>query len=157
MRISDWSSDVCSSDLVLRKALEANLPVVLVVNKVDRADARIAEVVHEVEELFLDLDADENQIDFPIVYAVSREGKASMERPADGAGLPDGATLAPLLDLLVERIPAPSYDPEAPLQALVTNLDSSPYLELGRASCRERGCQYVEISVVVVTLKKKKK
>ncbi|HEY9557376.1 MAG TPA: translational GTPase TypA [Acidimicrobiales bacterium] len=120
---------------VLRKALEANLPVVLVVNKVDRADARIAEVVHEVEELFLDLDADENQIDFPIVYAVSREGKASMERPADGAGLPDGATLAPLLDLLVERIPAPSYDPEAPLQALVTNLDSSPYL--GRvALCR---------------------
>src|SRR3546814_12738154 len=93
MRISDWSSDVCSSDLVLRKALEANLPVVLVVNKVDRADARIAEVVHEVEELFLDLDADENQIDFPIVYAVSREGKASLERPADGAGLPDGDTL----------------------------------------------------------------
>src|SRR3546814_20846625 len=80
---------------VLRKALEANLPVVLVVNKVDRADARIAEVVHEVEELFLDLDADENQIDFPIVYAVSRAGKASMERPAHGAGLPDGAPLPP--------------------------------------------------------------
>jgi GTP-binding protein len=120
---------------VLRKALEANLPVVLVVNKVDRADSRIAEVVHEVEELFLDLDADEHQIDFPIVYCVSREGKASMERPADGAGLPEGATLKPLLDLLVERIPAPEYDPEAPLQALVTNLDSSPYL--GRvALCR---------------------
>jgi GTP-binding protein len=120
---------------VLRKALEADLPVVLVVNKVDRADARIAEVVHEVEELFLDLDADLHQLDFPIVYCVSREGKASMERPADGAGLPDGATLKPLLDLLVERIPAPSYDPDAPLQALVTNLDSSPYL--GRvALCR---------------------
>ncbi|MEO7429329.1 MAG: GTP-binding protein, partial [Acidimicrobiales bacterium] len=120
---------------VLRKALEARLPVVLVVNKVDRADARIAEVVHEVEELFLDLEADEHQIDFPIVYCVSREGKASMDRPADGAGLPDGATLKPLLDLLVERIPAPAYDPEAPLQALVTNLDSSPYL--GRvALCR---------------------
>ena len=120
---------------VLRKALEANLPVVLVVNKVDRADARIAEVVHEVEELFLDLDAGLDQLDFPIVYCVSREGKASMERPADGAGLPDGATLKPLLDLLLERIPAPEYDPEAPLQALVTNLDSSPYL--GRvALCR---------------------
>src|SRR3546814_14657991 len=140
MRISDWSSDVCSSDLVLRKALEANLPVVLVVNKVDRADARIAEVVHEVEELFLDLDADENQIDFPIVYAVSREGKASMERPADGAGLPDGATLAPLLDLLVERIPAPSYDPEAPLQALV------PTLEIGEATGRERVWRFVWVT-----------
>jgi GTP-binding protein len=120
---------------VLRKALEAKLPVVLVVNKVDRADARIAEVVHEVEELFLDLDADIDQLDFPIVYCVSREGKASMDRPADGAGLPDGATLKPLLDLLLERIPAPAYDPTAPLQALVTNLDSSPYL--GRvALCR---------------------
>ena len=120
---------------VLRKALEARLPVVLVVNKVDRADARIAEVVHEVEELFLDLEADVDQIDFPIVYCVSREGKASMDRPADGAGLPAGATLKPLLDLLLERIPAPEYDPEAPLQALVTNLDSSPYL--GRvALCR---------------------
>jgi GTP-binding protein len=120
---------------VLRKALEAKLPVVLVVNKVDRADARIAEVVHEVEELFLDLDADIDQLDFPIVYCVSREGKASMDRPVDGGGLPDGATLKPLLDLLIERIPAPVYDPEAPLQALVTNLDSSPYL--GRvALCR---------------------
>ena len=113
---------------VLRKALDAKLPVVLVVNKVDRPDARIAEVVHEVEELFLDLEADIDQLDFPIVYCVSREGKASMERPADGAGLPDDATLAPLLDLLVERIPAPEYDPEVPLQALVTNLDSSPYV-----------------------------
>ncbi|MSO86656.1 MAG: translational GTPase TypA [Acidimicrobiia bacterium] len=120
---------------VLRKALEAKLPVVLVVNKVDRADARIAEVVHEVEELFLDLEADLDQLDFPIVYCVSREGKASMERPADGAGLPEGATLKPLLDLLLERIPAPEFDPEAPFQALVTNLDSSPYL--GRvALCR---------------------
>jgi GTP-binding protein len=120
---------------VLRKALEARLPVVLVVNKVDRPDARIAEVVHEVEELFLDLEADIDQLDFPIVYCVSREGKAAMERPADGAGLPEGATLKPLLDLLIERIPAPQYEPDAPLQALVTNLDSSPYL--GRvALCR---------------------
>ncbi len=120
---------------VLRKALEANLPVVLVVNKVDRPDARIAEVVHEVEELFLDLDADLEQLDFPIVYCVSREGRASLDRPADGAGLPEGATLKPLLDLLVERIPAPSFEPDMPLQALVTNLDSSPYV--GRlALCR---------------------
>jgi GTP-binding protein len=120
---------------VLRKALEARLPVVLVVNKVDRADARIAEVVHEVEELFLDLEADLDQLDFPIVYCVSREGKASLTRPADGAGLPDGDTLQPLFDLLLERIPAPAYEAGAPLQALVTNLDSSPYL--GRvALCR---------------------
>jgi GTP-binding protein len=120
---------------VLRKALEADLPVVLVVNKVDRPDARIADVVHEVEELFLDLDADVHQIDFPIVYCVSREGKASLDRPADGAGLPDGATLTPLFELLLSRIPAPTYDPEVPLQALVTNLDASPYV--GRlALCR---------------------
>ncbi len=122
---------------VLRKTLEAKLPVILVINKVDRPDARIAEVVHDVEELFLDLDADVEQLDFPIVYCVSREGKASMDRPADGAGLPDGATLVPLLDLLVERIPAPTYDPDVPLQALVTNLDASPYV--GRlALCRIR-------------------
>ncbi|MBA3288515.1 MAG: translational GTPase TypA [Acidimicrobiia bacterium] len=121
---------------VLRKTLEADLPVILVINKVDRPDARIAEVVHEVEELFLDLDAAVDQLDFPIVYCVSREGTASMERPADGAGLPEG-TLHPLLDLLVERIPAPTYDPDVPLQALVTNLDASPYV--GRlALCRVR-------------------
>ncbi|MGV3760513.1 MAG: translational GTPase TypA [Actinomycetota bacterium] len=120
---------------VLRKALEAQLPVVLVINKVDRPDARIAEVVHEVEELFLDLDADIEQLDFPIVYCVARDGRASLERPADGAGLPEDATLKPLFDLLVERIPAPSYDPDMPLQALVTNLDASPYV--GRlALCR---------------------
>ena len=123
--------------IVLRKTLEAKLPVILVINKVDRPDARIAEVVHDVEELFLDLDAEVDQLDFPIVYCVSREGKASMERPADGAGLPDGATLDPLFDLLMERIPAPEYDPEMPLQALVTNLDASPYV--GRlALCRVR-------------------
>ena len=123
---------------VLRKTLEAKLPVILVINKVDRPDARIAEVVHDVEELFLDLDADIDQLDFPIVYCVSREGKASMERPADGAGLPDdGNGLHPLMDLLLERIPAPEYDPDMPLQALVTNLDASPYV--GRlALCRVR-------------------
>jgi GTP-binding protein len=122
---------------VLRKTLEAKLPVILVINKVDRPDARIAEVVHEVEELFLDLDAAIDQLDFPTVYCVSRDGKASMERPADGAGLADGLTLAPLLDLLVERIPAPTFDPSMPLQALVTNLDASPYV--GRlALCRVR-------------------
>jgi GTP-binding protein len=122
---------------VLRKALEARLPVILVVNKVDRPDARIAEVVHEVEELFLDLDADVDQLDFPIVYCVARDGRASLERPADGVGLPEGTTLQPLFDLLLERIPAPTYDPDVPLQALVTNLDASPYV--GRlALCRVR-------------------
>jgi GTP-binding protein len=122
---------------VLRKALEARLPVILVVNKVDRPDSRIDDVVNEVEELFLDLDADEDQISFPIVYCVARDGRSTMERPEDGVGLPEGATLRPLLDLLVEHIPAPTYDEDMPLQALVTNLDSSPYL--GRlAMCRVR-------------------
>src|SRR5579875_3989415 len=120
---------------VLRKALEARLPVILVVNKVDRTDARVAEVVDEVYELFLDLDADEQQIEFPIVYCNAKAGVASL-RYEPGHTLQEG-TLAPLLDLLLERIPAPTYDPEHPLQALVTNLDASPYV--GRlASCRVR-------------------
>jgi GTP-binding protein len=90
-----------------------------------------------VVELFLDLDAAVDQLDFPIVYCVAREGRASLDRPADGAGLPEGSGLKPLFDLLVERIPAPGYDPDMPLQALVTNLDASPYV--GRlALCRIR-------------------
>ena len=125
---------------VLRKTLEARLPVILVVNKVDRSDARVAEVVHEVEELFLDLDADEHQIDFPIVYCNARDGLASMD-PADPdlvAGAPGGADgLKPLFEVLLEHIPAPEFDPDHPLQALVTNLDASPYV--GRiALCRVR-------------------
>jgi GTP-binding protein TypA/BipA len=116
---------------VLRKSLEARLPVILVVNKVDRPDARICEVVDKVYELFLDLDADEEQIEFPIVYANARAGRASLEE--DG----EGTDLAPLLDLLLTHIPAPSYDPDHPLQAHVTNLDASPYV--GRlALCRVR-------------------
>src|SRR5256884_5547006 len=111
---------------VLRKALEARLPVILVVNKVDRPDARVAEVVDEVYELFLDLDADEQQIDFPIVYCNAKAGVASLHHEA---GQPlEGTDLAPLLDLLLERIPAPTYDTDHPLQALVTNLDASPYV-----------------------------
>ncbi|HEX3976337.1 MAG TPA: translational GTPase TypA [Solirubrobacteraceae bacterium] len=119
---------------VLRKALEARLPVILVVNKVDRPDARIDEVIDEVYELFLDLDADESQIDFPIVYTNARAGAASL----DTAGWAEpGANLQPLLDLLVEHIPAPEYEPDHPLQAHVTNLDASPYV--GRlAICRVR-------------------
>ncbi|MGH3129983.1 MAG: translational GTPase TypA [Gaiellaceae bacterium] len=114
---------------VLRKALEARLPVVLVVNKVDRPDARIKEVVDEVYELFLDLDADHEQIEFPIVYCNARAGRASLD-PHDLAD-----DLRPLLELLLEHIPAPTYDEEHPLQALVTNLDASPYV--GRlALCR---------------------
>ncbi|MBA3808056.1 MAG: translational GTPase TypA [Solirubrobacterales bacterium] len=120
---------------VLRKALEAKLPVILVVNKVDRPDARVAEIVDEVYELFLDLDADEHQIDFPIVYCNAKAGVASLHYDPDEPL--QGTTLAPLLDLLLERIPAPVYDPEHPLQALVTNLDASPYV--GRlAICRVR-------------------
>jgi GTP-binding protein len=121
---------------VLRKALESRLPVILVINKVDRPDARVAEVIDEVYELFLDLDADEEQIEFPIVYCNARAGIATLDYDA-GAPTPTEGTLAPLLDLLVKHIPAPQYDPEHPLQALVTNLDASPYV--GRlAICRVR-------------------
>jgi GTP-binding protein len=107
---------------VLRKALESRLPVILVINKVDRPDARIAEVVDEVYELFLDLGADESQIEFPIVYTNAKDGWASLREGEEGE------TLRPLLDLIVEHIPAPSYEEGHPLQALVTNLDASPYL-----------------------------
>src|SRR6187431_3377559 len=116
---------------VLRKALEAKLPVILVINKVDRPDARIAEVVDEVYELFIDLDADSEQIDFPIVYTNARAGWASLEEGVEGTDL------TPLLDLMLEKIPAPEFDPDQPLQAHVTNLDASPYV--GRlAICRVR-------------------
>src|SRR6201981_1213943 len=114
---------------VLRKALAAKLPIILVVNKVDRPDARISEVVDEVYELFIDLDAESDQIDFPIVYTNAKLGWASLEEGVEGSDL------EPLLDLMLEKIPAPQYDPGAPLQAHVTNLDASPYL--GRlAICR---------------------
>jgi GTP-binding protein len=119
---------------VLRKALAARLPVVLVVNKVDRPDARIAEVVDETYELFLDLEATEEQIEFPIVYCQAKAGRSSLTRPADGQS-PDNADLKPLFDTLVATIPAPEYEDGVPLQARVATLDSSPYL--GRlALCR---------------------
>jgi GTP-binding protein len=119
---------------VLRKALEAKLPVVLVINKVDRPDARIGDVVDETYELFLDLDATEEQIEFPIVYASAKAGRASLDRPTDGT-MPDSPDLRPLFGTILSAIPAPSYDSDTPLQAHVTNLDASPYL--GRlALCR---------------------
>ena len=119
---------------VLRKALQKRLPVVLVVNKVDRSDARIAEVVDETYELFFDLDADEGQIDFPVVYASAKAGRASLNRPDDG-GMPDSPDLTPLFQTIIDTVPAPVYTEGAALQAHVTNLDASPYL--GRlALCR---------------------
>jgi GTP-binding protein len=119
---------------VLRKALSAKLPVILVVNKVDRPDARISEVVDETYELFLDLDASEEQIDFPIVFASARAGRASLNKP-DNGGMPDSEDLEPLFQVIRETVPAPAYDPDTPLQAHVTNLDASSYL--GRiALCR---------------------
>jgi GTP-binding protein len=119
---------------VLRKTLEAKLPVILVINKVDRADARIAEVVDACYELFLDLDATEEQIEFPIVYASARAGRASLHRPEDGT-LPDSPDLEPLFAVLRDTVPAPTFDPDEPLRAQVTNLDASSYL--GRiALCR---------------------
>jgi GTP-binding protein len=114
---------------VLRKALERRLPIILVVNKVDRPDARISEVEDEVLELFLDLDATEEQIEFPVVYTNAKAGWASRS-----AG-DEGADLRPLFELIVEHFPGPAYDDTGKLQALVTNLDASPYV--GRlALCR---------------------
>ncbi len=116
---------------VLRKALEDKLPVILVVNKVDRPDARISEVVDEVYELFIDLGASESQIEFPIVYTNAKAGKASLTTTDQGT------TLEPLMNTLLETIPAPEYEEGHPLQAHVTNLDASPYV--GRlAICRVR-------------------
>ena len=116
---------------VLRKALEGHLPVILVVNKIDRPDARVKEVIDEVYELFLDLDADEQQIGFPIVYCNARAGQATLDLDSPGTDL------EPLFQTLVEHIPAPTYEDDHPLQALVTNLDASPYV--GRlALCRVR-------------------
>src|SRR6201987_3649579 len=114
---------------VLRKALEARLPVILVINKVDRSDARVPEVIDEVYELFLDLDADESQIEFPIVYCNAKAGIATRDLTTLGTDL------QPLFDAICEHIPAPSFEPGHPLQALVTNLDASSYV--GRlAICR---------------------
>jgi GTP-binding protein len=122
---------------VLRKALEANLPVILAVNKTDRPDARIEEVVSESQDLLLGLASDladdvpdldlDKILDVPVVYASGRNGAASHNRPANGE-LPDNEDLEPLFEAILEHIPAPSYDPEAPLQAHVTNLDASPFL-----------------------------
>jgi GTP-binding protein len=114
---------------VLRKALEARLPVVLVINKVDRPDARIEEVVNQVEELFLDLDADEHQISFPILYSNARAGWVSTERGVVGVDV------SPLFQAIIDHVPPPEFDEDAPTQALVCNLSASPYV--GRlAICR---------------------
>jgi GTP-binding protein len=115
---------------VLRKALARQMPVILVVNKVDRPDARISEVVDETYELFLDLldhDADQSALDFPVVYASARAGRASLTQPADG-GMPDSDDLEPLFETILANVPAPTYTEDAPLQAHVTNLDASPFL-----------------------------
>ncbi len=121
---------------VLRKALAKHLPIVVVINKVDRSDARISEVTDEVYELFLDLldDDEAEKLDFPVVYCAAKAGRASLTQPADGA-MPDSENLEPLFGVIMDTIPAPSYTEGAPLQAHVTNLDASPYL--GRlALCR---------------------
>ncbi len=120
---------------VLRKALHAKLPIILIINKVDRPDARIKEVVDETYELFLDLDADEHQIEFPIVYACARDGIASLTQPKDGTVPEDATDLEVLFETILSTIPAPTYTEGAPLQAHVVNLDASNFL--GRlALCR---------------------
>ncbi|QEV20027.1 translational GTPase TypA [Streptomyces alboniger] len=120
---------------VLRKALQARMPVILCINKTDRPDSRIDEVVNETYDLFLDLDADEDQIEFPIVYACGRDGIASLTKPEDGTVPADSDSLEPFFTTILEHVPAPEYDEEAPLQAHVTNLDADNFL--GRiALCR---------------------
>jgi GTP-binding protein len=122
---------------VLRKALQARLPVILCVNKTDRPDARITQVLNETYDLFLDLDADEEQIEFPIVYACARDGVASLTQPADGAVPADSDSLEPFFTTLLDTVPPPVYEEGAPLQAHVTNLDADNFL--GRiALCRIR-------------------
>lgn len=114
---------------VLRKALDLNLPVVLVINKIDRPDGRIKEVIDETYELFLDLDATDQQIEFPIVYTDARAGTATLDLEIPGENL------VPLFETLTQTVPAPLYESSHPLQAWVTNLDSNPYV--GRlAVCR---------------------
>lgn len=122
---------------VLRKALAAKLPVILLVNKTDRADARITEVVEETQDLLLGLASDlvdevpdidmDAILDVPVVYAAARVGKASLVQPADGAA-PDNDDLEPFFETILKHIPAPSYNPDGVLQAHVTNLDASPFL-----------------------------
>ncbi|MFD7699119.1 translational GTPase TypA [Streptomyces caelestis] len=113
---------------VLRKALQQRLPIILCINKTDRPDARIDEVVNETYDLFLDLDADEDQIEFPIVYACGRDGVASLTKPEDGTVPADSDSLEPFFSTILEHIPAPTYDEGAPLQAHVTNLDADNFL-----------------------------
>ena len=124
---------------VLRKALHAKLPIILIINKVDRPDARIKEVVDETYELFLDLDADEHQIEFPIVYACARDGIASLTQPKDGTVPEDATDLEVLFSTILETIPAPTYTEGAPLQAHVVNLDASQLPRPARALPRARG------------------
>ncbi|MEU6499588.1 translational GTPase TypA [Streptomyces californicus] len=120
---------------VLRKALSARMPVILCINKTDRPDSRIAEVVDETYDLFLDLDADEDQIEFPIVYACARDGVASLTKPEDGTVPQDSDSLEPFFNTILAHVPAPEFDADAPLQAHVTNLDADNFL--GRiALCR---------------------
>ncbi|MEU8987326.1 translational GTPase TypA [Streptomyces sp. NPDC012935] len=113
---------------VLRKALQQRLPVILCINKTDRPDSRIDEVVNETYDLFLDLDADEEQIEFPIVYACGRDGIASLTKPENGTVPADSTSLEPFFSTILQHIPAPTYDEEAPLQAHVTNLDADNFL-----------------------------
>lgn len=113
---------------VLRKALQARLPVILCINKTDRPDSRIDEVVNEAYDLFLDLDADEDQIEFPIVYACARDGVASLTKPENGTVPQDSDSLEPFFSTILSHVPAPEYDTEAPLQAHVTNLDADNFL-----------------------------
>src|SRR5262249_39325329 len=107
---------------VLRKALELGLPPIVVINKIDRKDARPQEGLNEIYDLFIDLDAHEDQLEFPVLYTIAREGICRLA--ADGENLP----LTPLFDAIVRAIPAPRYSPELPLQMLVLNLDYSDYV-----------------------------
>ena len=122
---------------VLSKALEAQLPPIVVINKIDRPDARVQEVLNEIYDLFIDLDATEDQLDFPVLYTIAKSGIA---KKTDGRSVDD---LRPLFDAIVEHIPPPVGDPDGVLQMLIANLDYSDYL--GRLGDRARLQRHPEI------------
>ncbi len=131
---------------VLSKAMARHLPAVVVLNKVDRKDARAAEVLDEIYELFFDLDAQDHHIDFPVISCIAREGRA-----VPGVGNPGASdTLEPLLDAMIETVPPPAGDPSAPLQALVTNLDASDYL--GRLAIGRVVSGYIDVAKPVAVI-----
>src|SRR4029077_7287358 len=122
LRVAASKAPLPQTRYVLMKALEAKLPPIIVINKIDRPDARIPEVLNEIYDLFIDLDATEDQLDFPVIYTNAKAGIAKLTPEAESSDL------RPLFDTILKNIPAPKGNPNAPLQLLVANLDYSEYL-----------------------------